>query len=104
MISGSDDTTARTWELAESYSHYTVIKIGCGMLLFSPDGEWVATASSDHTAKVWDASTGKEVVTINQYTASVTCVAFSLNELQFATASQDGTIKLWDFQSLANDK
>jgi WD40 repeat protein len=26
---------------------------------FSPDGKWIVTSGSDHTARVWDAATDK---------------------------------------------
>jgi WD40 repeat protein len=31
---------------------------------WSPDGKRLATASTDNTAKVWDAATGKELLTL----------------------------------------
>jgi WD40 repeat protein len=31
---------------------------------WSPDGKWLATASGDNTAKVWDAASGKAIVTL----------------------------------------
>lgn len=35
-----------------------------GAVVYSPDGLHVATGSYDRTAKVWDATTGKELVTL----------------------------------------
>ena len=34
-------------------------------IVFSPDGKYIATASRDNTAGVWDAYTGKEVAGLN---------------------------------------
>ena len=33
-------------------------------VVFSPDGRLVATASDDHTARVWEVSSGKQVATL----------------------------------------
>ena len=38
---------------------------------FSPDGKRLATASIDRTAKVWDAETGKELLTLRGHSDSV---------------------------------
>ena len=37
---------------------------------FSPDGSRIVTASADETAKVWDATTGAEVLTLKGHTES----------------------------------
>ena len=31
---------------------------------YSPDGQRIVTGSADHTAKVWDAASGKELLTL----------------------------------------
>ena len=67
---------------------------------FSPDGKHIATASSDGTARVWDAATGHPVVTLKGHAAKVTCVAFSPDGTRIATASFDGTAKVWDAASV----
>ncbi|MEG4070381.1 CHAT domain-containing protein [Microcoleus sp. Pol11C2] len=63
---------------------------------FSPNGKLLATASSDHTVKLWDTSTGKEIHTLSGHTDSVNAVRFSPNGKLLATASDDKTVKLWD--------
>ena len=64
--------------------------------VFSPDGKRLATASWDQTAKVWDASTGKETFTLRDHRERVTGVAFSPDGKYLATASCDSTVKIWD--------
>jgi WD40 repeat protein len=62
----------------------------------SPDERRIATASQDGTAKVWDAETGKELLTLSGHTGSVFDVAFSPDGARVATASGDATVKLWN--------
>ena len=66
---------------------------------FSPDGTRLATASRDQTAKVWDASSGRELLTLAGHTSWVVGVAFSPDGTRLATASADKTAKVWDASS-----
>jgi WD40 repeat protein len=69
---------------------------GVNGIAFSPDGRRLATSSTDKTAKVWDASTGKELLTLSGHTAGVNGIAFSPDGRRLATASDDKTAKVWD--------
>jgi WD40 repeat protein len=64
--------------------------------VFSDDGRRVATASWDRTAKVWDASTGRELLTLAGHEHRVLDVAFRPDGRRLATASQDNTVRIWD--------
>ena len=44
---------------------------------FSPDGRRAVTASEDQTAKIWEAETGKELLTLKGHDKSVITAAFS---------------------------
>ncbi|MBE9108795.1 TIR domain-containing protein [Nodosilinea sp. LEGE 07298] len=61
---------------------------------FSPDGQTIATASFDGTAKIWK-STGQEITTLEGHTDTVTGVSFSPKGDLLATASFDQTARLW---------
>ncbi|MDJ0688468.1 MAG: AAA-like domain-containing protein [Xenococcaceae cyanobacterium MO_188.B32] len=60
----------------------------------SPDGQLIATASSDRTVKLWQAD-GTLLHTFAGHQAAVWDVAFSPDSQLIATASRDYTVKLW---------
>ena len=66
---------------------------------WSPDGKRLATGSVDQTAKVWDAASGREVLTLHAHNRPVTSVAWSPDGNQLATGSVDQTAKVWDATS-----
>ena len=63
---------------------------------YSPDGKRIATASQDKTAKVWDAKTGKLLMTLKGHTDSVNGIVYSPDGKRIATTSDDHTAKVWD--------
>jgi WD40 repeat protein len=63
---------------------------------FSPDGKQIVTASSDQTARVWDAATGKEVAVLRGHEGQVNSAQFSPDSKQIVTASDDTTARIWD--------
>jgi WD40 repeat protein len=65
----------------------------------SPDGKWVVTGGRDRIARVWDADTGKEVLSLVGHNAAVTAAAVSPDRARIATASHDGVVKVWDGQT-----
>lgn len=62
----------------------------------SPDGKRIVTASKDHTANVWDASTGERGAWLVGHTDWVTQAEFSPDGTRVVTTSMDGTAALWD--------
>ncbi len=68
---------------------------------FSPDGRWLATASSKNVAQVWDATTGQELLTVGSkaWRRNMEGVVFSPDGRWLATASDDCTARIWDATS-----
>jgi len=61
---------------------------------FSPDSSYVATASWDNTAGVWEVSSGHQIARI-AHKKWVNAVAFSPDGRYLVTASEDGTAQVW---------
>ncbi|CAE8735878.1 unnamed protein product [Polarella glacialis] len=55
----------------------------------------VATASFDHTAKIWNTETGLCELTLSGHLDAVTCIAVAPDGLTMATSSHDFMVKLW---------
>ena len=69
---------------------------GINEVAFSPDGQLLASASSDKTVRLWDPKTGASRGTLKGHSDWVRVVAFSPDSQLLASASDDQTVRLWD--------
>ena len=66
---------------------------------FSPDSKRIVTGSSDKTARVWDAETGKPLTVAMKHDHDVHSAQFSPDGRRIVTASGDLTARVWDAQT-----
>ena len=96
---------ARLWA-ANSGQYITTIKptnsgheAGISSIIFSPDGNTLATAAEHNIINLWDLQEKKHRTTIKGHTSHVTCLTFSPDGMTIATGSVDGNGYLWDAKS-----
>ena len=63
---------------------------------FSPDGRRLASASLDRTVKIWDLTTGQEVLTLRGHILQDSRRGVPRRGRRLASASVDKTMKIWD--------
>lgn len=102
LASCSDDFTIFIWEPS------TTKKPICRMtghqqpvnhISFSPDGQYLASASFDKSVKLWDGKTGKFISTLRGHVGAVYQVCWSSDSRQLLSGSKDATLKCWDIQT-----
>src|ERR1700758_4706566 len=91
IVTASKDGTARLWDAATGKPIGEQMQSNEAVCAaeFSPDGKWLATAST-WDAQVWDAATGKEVGDRMKHDAAVVSVHFNADGKFVVTACGDG--------------
>jgi WD40 repeat protein/DNA-binding SARP family transcriptional activator/class 3 adenylate cyclase len=88
--------SADVWDSATG-RHVATLAGNTGVvdLAFSADGSRLATASQDGTVRIWDPSSGEQLLVLRGHGALVSSVAFSPDGSQLASAGADGTVRVW---------
>jgi len=74
---------------------------GVTSLAVSSDGALVLTGSTDRTARIWDATTGTELLRFDGHTGDVNSVAMARQTAHvLATGGDEGIVKVWDVRNL----
>lgn len=94
---GTRDPVITVWDVASrSRSQALVGHAGfVSCLCFSPDGQTLASASTDETIKLWSTSTWKEEATLLGHSDEVWSIAFSRDSKQLLSTGKDGAVFVW---------
>jgi WD40 repeat protein len=89
------------WDTSTGELVWPVTRPGGDMMAcrFSPDSQWLAVASWDRFARLFDAATGAPVGVPMRHPNPVTDCPFSPDGRCLATASRDGTARAWSPQT-----
>jgi len=97
------DGTVGIWELdsgqIESYLPEPAHEQRISSVSLSSDGQWLASGSKDHLARIWAVGTGACVHVLAGHTDGVDCVSFSQDGQRLASASEDQTVRLWGMKA-----
>jgi WD40 repeat protein/serine/threonine protein kinase len=66
---------------------------------FAPDGQRIVSAGQDSTVRVWDRSTGNQVVKLTGHDGAVLAAAFSADGRHAVSGGKDKTLRLWHVDS-----
>uniref|UniRef100_A0A0X3PDF8 Notchless protein homolog 1 n=1 Tax=Schistocephalus solidus TaxID=70667 RepID=A0A0X3PDF8_SCHSO len=99
LAAGSDDNTLSLWSPETSKktlcSRMTGHQGVVNDVKFSPDARLLASASFDHSIKIWDGHTGQFLATMFGHVQDVYLVAWSSDSRLLVSGSKDSTLKLW---------
>lgn len=104
VVSGSDDCSAKVWDLRVRGSvqtfadQYQVLAVS-----FSTDGQHVFTGGIDNAVKAWDMRMGELAYTMEGHTDTVTGMELSPDGNHLLTNSMDNTLRMWDVRPFAPD-
>jgi len=110
IASASYDGTVQVWNASTGQRLLT-----CNQgepvwsVAWSPDGKYIASGTgsaglngpvrADNSAKVWDATTGQTVLTLNRGADEAYAVAWSPDSKDIAVGGDDHSIQVWNVQS-----
>ncbi|MCI0538948.1 MAG: serine/threonine protein kinase [Verrucomicrobiales bacterium] len=117
LATAGDDQTVRVWDVRDHTEPLAVKRHGSpissvafspdgqrivtagGAPGFSPDGREISSGTSEYTAKVWETSSDREMLTLKGHRERVMSVAISRDGERIVTGSFDQTAKIWEAAS-----
>jgi WD40 repeat protein len=101
MISGSDNKTARQWDLKEGKEIEevrNVCKERVWAVAVSKDSRWIVTSGESAELKVCEVETGN-VKKLQGHSRRISCIDISEDNTLLASGSDDETVRIWNLET-----
>ncbi|NET59627.1 MAG: hypothetical protein F6K47_26805 [Symploca sp. SIO2E6] len=112
LASGSEENTIKLWDITSlgkegnreqgignrEQKTLTGHTNSVNAVVFSPNGQILASGSKDKTIHLWDVSTGELLYHWQAHSDSVLDLAISPDGQTLASGSADGTVKIWQLK------
>jgi len=96
LLMATEFGQAEVWDVGEPREIASVRHAGFVIhAAFSLDGRRFATASTDQTARAWDARSGTPLIAPLHHEDTVSAVALSPDRARLATITAGGTVRVW---------
>eukprot|EP00871_Galdieria_phlegrea_P005946 jgi/Galph1/839/GphlegSOOS_G5535.1 len=102
LVSGSDDFTLFLWEpksgkkpLTRMVGHQQLVNMVC----FSPNQQFIASASFDKSIRIWNGMTGAFIAVLRGHVSCVYQICWSPDSRLLLSASKDSTLKVWNISN-----
>jgi WD40 repeat protein/transcriptional regulator with XRE-family HTH domain len=87
-------SAATTWTYpAREFVGHTA---GVNGIAIAPDGKYLATASTDNTAALWEVATARQLRVFSGYSGTVVTARFSPDGKYLLTSSEDKAVHIWE--------
>ncbi|MBS0652127.1 MAG: F-box/WD repeat-containing protein [Verrucomicrobia bacterium] len=97
IISGSNDTTMKVWDLEKGKCLTTLEGHEGAVSALTFDKGKIVSGSIDGSIKAWNVETGECLHTLFENDEAIACLA--VNKGKVISGSMDSTIKIWDLES-----
>jgi WD40 repeat protein len=110
IASGSEDKSVQVWSpIKDKSSFFGTLRLTLrgqfsykghsgrvNGLIWSPNGQRIASVSNDKSMQVWDSSTGKKFIIHRNISAGLNAVAWSPDGRYIAAGGNDKIVQVWD--------